>query len=119
MYEVAVERSFRAAHAVTMGGRAESSHRHDWQVRIVVAGELDAEGLLCDFHTLEERLEAIIAPLAGRDLNTVSPFDRVNPTAEQLARHFARRVAETLPAGLALKTVSVTEAPGCVATYRP
>jgi 6-pyruvoyltetrahydropterin/6-carboxytetrahydropterin synthase len=119
MYEVAVERSFRAAHAITMGGRPEPSHQHDWHVRVVVAGDLDADGLLCDFHALEEHLEAIIAPLAGRDLNAVSPFDRLNPTAEQVARHLAERLAETLPPALTLKSVSVTEAPGCMATYRP
>ena len=119
MYEVTVERSFRAAHAITMGGQPESSHHHDWQVRVVVGGELNAEGLLCDFHVLETRLEAVIARLRGSDLNTVTPFDRQNPTAEHVARHVAERMRETLPAGLALQSVSVTEAPGCVATYRP
>jgi 6-pyruvoyltetrahydropterin/6-carboxytetrahydropterin synthase len=52
------------------------------------------------------------------DLNHVPPFDRVNPTAEMVARHLADVIARGLPPGVRLARVSVTEAPGCRATYR-
>ena len=120
MYEVAVERDFPAHHAITIGGDREPSHLHRWHVCVVVAGsELDADGLLCDFHVLQERLDCILAPWQGRDLNEVTPFDRLNPTAEHVARHIAEAIGPGLPQGVHVSRVSVTEAERCTATYRP
>ncbi len=113
-----MERTFWAAHAVTVAGRPEPLHRHNWQVRLVVAGErLDSDGLLVDFEDVGRRLEAVLAGLADRDLNRTPPFDSASPTAERVARHIAEILA--LPGDVKLQSVSVTESPGCVATYRP
>ena len=120
MYELAVERDFRAAHALTVAGRREQTHQHNWRVSVVVRGNrLDPDGLLCDFHVLQRKLAAVVDALRDRDLNTTPPFDRVNPTAENMARHVAEALAPALPAAVSLSRVSVTEAPGCTATYRP
>jgi 6-pyruvoyltetrahydropterin/6-carboxytetrahydropterin synthase len=120
MYELRVEGDFRAIHAVTVDGRPESAHDHDWHVTVVVAGpSLGAEGLLCDFHVVERQLEQVLAPLRDRDLNETPPFDHVNPSAEMVARHIADAIGPGLPQGVSLAAVSVTEAPGCTATYRP
>jgi 6-pyruvoyltetrahydropterin/6-carboxytetrahydropterin synthase len=120
MFELVVERSFPAAHAVTMQGCAETTHDHLWRVAVTVCGRrLDADGLLCDFHAIEGRLAEVIHPLRGADLNRTPPFDRVNPTAEAVARHIAQRIALALPEGVKLRSVAVTEARGCTAVYRP
>jgi 6-pyruvoyltetrahydropterin/6-carboxytetrahydropterin synthase len=118
MYEIAVERAFWAAHAVTVGGVREEPHRHNWQVRVAVGGErLDREGLLCDFHAIEAELERVIGALDDADLNRSRALGGRNPTAERVARHIADEIR--LPAAVHLLSVSVTESPGCVATYRP
>ena len=119
MYELAVERTFCAAHALMLGGTQETTHGHNWHVNVVVQGEqLDADGLLCDFHMLEKLVDRVIGGLHNADLNKTAPFDRINPTAEQVARHIATAVLPALPRGVRLTRVSVTEAPGCTATYR-
>ena len=103
-----------------MQGVREPVHGHNWRVCVVVEGAaLDADGLLCDFHALEASLDRIIAPFVNRDLNLTPPFDHVNPTAEHVAMHIGRAVADTLPEGVALRSASVTEAPGCTAIYAP
>ncbi|MCA9285147.1 MAG: 6-carboxytetrahydropterin synthase [Phycisphaerales bacterium] len=120
MYELTVSEEFCAAHAIVVGGQREPVHGHNWRVGVTVSGRhLDAEGLLCDFHALEEVVRTVVAPFMNADLNAVAPFDRMNPTAEHVARHIADRVAAALPSGVAVTCVSVTEAPGCVAAYRP
>jgi 6-pyruvoyltetrahydropterin/6-carboxytetrahydropterin synthase len=117
MFQLRIERVFCAAHAMIMAGRRETTHGHNWRVRVVVEGpRLDDDGLLCDFHLLERRLDAILAPWDGRDLNATPPFDRVNPSAEHVALEIARAMAAELPPGVILHRVSVTEAPGCEAT---
>lgn len=120
MYELTVEREFCAAHAIVIHGEREPFHGHTWRVRVVVGGsELDGEGLLCDFHELEEAVDHVIPPLHNADLNSVPAFNQVNPTAEHVARYIADAVSKRVPAAVRVLSVSVTEAPGCTATYRP
>ncbi len=124
MYELCVETTFCAAHAITIGGVREPNHGHNWHVTATIAGEtLDADGLLCDFHTVEEVLADVVAPFRNNDLNTSAAFAKVNPTAEHVARHIAGELSSRLDASLApharVAAVRVTEAAGCAATYRP
>lgn len=126
MYELTVQTEFCAAHAIWIRGVREPMHGHNWRVSVVVAGDrLDEDGLLCDFHDVELALAETIAPWRDRSLNDASPFAPdgrgVNPTAEHVARQIAlgigARIARRLDGRGAVARVSVTEAPGCIATY--
>lgn len=124
VYELTIQSEFAAAHAITIAGEREPVHGHNWRVTVVVQGDtLDADGLLCDFHLVERSLKEVVAPFHNRDLNAIAPFDRLNPTAEHVARHIAEQLqsalARELPAGARVSRVGVTEAPGCEATYHP
>jgi 6-pyruvoyltetrahydropterin/6-carboxytetrahydropterin synthase len=120
MFELRIERVFCAAHAMVMSGGREATHGHNWRVRLVVAGPtLDEDGLLCDFHELERRLDEVLAPFDTADLNTTPPFDTTNPSAENIARHIADEMAKRMPEGVTVARVALTEAPGCEATYIP
>ena len=116
MFEPTVEREFHATHAITIAGVPEVPHDHLWQVSVVVRGDhLDDDGLLCDFHEVERAIDAVIDPFKDGDLNTIPPFNTLNPTAEQVARYIAETIR--IPGGVELHSVSVTEAPACTATY--
>ena len=120
VYELSIERVFNASHALLLLGEREQVHAHAWRVIVTVQGDdLDDDGLLCDFHALEGLLDPIIEPFQNADLHRVRPFDTVNPSAELLAQHVAHELGPALQDGLHLCSVSVTEAPGCTAIYRP
>lgn len=122
MYELAVQSSFSATHSLFIRGVREESHHHQWQIVVEVAGaELDADGLLMDFHELERLVAKIIEPFDRADLNQTPPFDEENPTAEAVASHIGRTLMRVMKPhqNVQLKAVRVTEAPRCVATYRP
>ena len=120
VYAIRIERSFCAAHSLRLRGEVEPVHGHNWIVRVEIEGPaLDDDGLLCDFHAVEAMLDAIIAPFRNRNLNAVEPFDRVNPSAELLARHIGDAMRERLPASVRVACVGVREAPACWAIYRP
>jgi 6-pyruvoyltetrahydropterin/6-carboxytetrahydropterin synthase len=121
-YALEVECEFAAAHAILLGGVRERLHGHNWRVVISIAGDrLDREELLCDFHLVERLLSETIAPFRDGNLNETPPFDRVNPTAEAVARFVAteltERLARAIPA-VQLEWVRVTEAPRCTAIVR-
>ncbi len=123
MHALTIHTVFSAAHAIVMRSEREPVHGHNWRVTAVVEGPtLDADGLLVDFHALEAALNAIVRPFHNNDLNRTPPFDRVNPTAEHVTKFIAESLAariddEARSRGVRLKSVSVSEAEGCVATY--
>jgi len=118
MFELKVRRQFSAAHAIRMAGQVEPMHGHDWRVQVCVCGDqLNADGLLCDFHALEAAVDHAIAPFHNRSLNEVPPFQKINPTAELIAKHVADEVMRRLPTGVRLASVRIGEAPGCDALW--
>jgi 6-pyruvoyltetrahydropterin/6-carboxytetrahydropterin synthase len=125
MFEITVQRVFAASHALRLpGGTLEPVHGHNWELAVTVASDrLDAIDTVMDFHDLEQFVDEVIRPWHNRHLNDLPPFAEddqgINPSAERVAWWVAQRVAARLPEGVRLESASVTEAPGCRATYRP
>jgi 6-pyruvoyl-tetrahydropterin synthase len=118
-HEIEIERVFRAGHALRLyDGGMEPAHEHDWRVVVRVrADRLDAIEVVMDFHALERIVNQALEPLRGRFLNDLDLFAGINPSAERVAEHLYRAIGRRLPAGVALGKVTVTEAPGCRASY--
>ncbi|MGV6813723.1 MAG: 6-pyruvoyl trahydropterin synthase family protein [Phycisphaerales bacterium] len=121
-FHIQVTHEFCAAHSIILLGKPEPIHGHNFRVTVTIAGsQLDAEGLLCDFHLVEHTLTQICQPFTNTNLNDIPPFDQLNPTAEHLAKHIADQLAAKLDDTLAPRarvySVSITEAPNCLATY--
>lgn len=86
-YKLSVTRSFSSAHCLReYKGRCENLHGHNWKIRAAFYGtELDEAGMLMDFMDIKMHLNKIINYLDHKFLNEIVPFDRVNPTAENIA----------------------------------
>lgn len=124
MYEVSVEETFAAAHNLrNYKGKCEDLHGHNYKLRVVLsANELDSTGLLYDFVNLKQVIRSIIASLDHKYLNELSPFDKLNPSAENLARYIYDQAARQLPGspnGAGIASVTVWETETTAATYRP
>jgi len=122
MFTIQVAHEFCAAHSIVLLGEPEPIHGHNFKVTAVITGDqLDGEGLLCDFHLVEQTLVEICKPFTNNNLNEVAPFDTLNPTAENIAKYIADELASKLDAALAPRakvlSVSITEAPNCLAIY--
>ena len=123
MFEVSVESSFAAGHALReYRGKCENPHGHNYKVRVTVLGDaLDNTGLLVDFKLLKLTMSQVIDRLDHQYLNDIEPFRKVNPTAENIARYLytcikANLNLETGGSGR-LKMVRVWETDTCSATY--
>jgi 6-pyruvoyltetrahydropterin/6-carboxytetrahydropterin synthase len=124
MYEVSVEETFAAAHNLrNYKGKCEDLHGHNYKIRVVLSGkELDSTGLLYDFVNLKQVIRSIIASLDHKYLNELPPFDTLNPSAENLARHIYDQAARQLPPspnGSGISSITVWETETTAATYRP
>ena len=122
MFEVSVEETFAAGHALRgYRGKCENVHGHNYRVRVAIQGEqLDSAGLLVDFVELKRVLRAIIERLDHTFLNDVPPFDKLNPSAENMARYFHEEMAQGLAGGNTIRVaeVKIWETDTATATYR-
>ena len=121
-FEITVVRRFSAAHQLRLyDGSLEPLHGHNWKVRTTVgSSDLDAIGVVMDFHDLERSLDTILRPLHNQHLNQVAPFTTVNPSAENVALHIGDSLALAgFPAGVHLLSIEVWETDDDSAVYRP
>lgn len=107
MYEIRKEVTFDSAHYLRdYEGQCSQLHGHTWRVIVIFRGEvLDNIGMLKDFGDVKKS----ISRFDHKVLNTVSPFDHINPTAENLARVICNE--------LGASEVHVWETPSSEAVY--
>jgi len=122
MYEISVDYSFAAGHALrNYKGKCENVHGHNYRVRVTLAGEkLNADGLLMDFVELRGEIKGLVEKLDHHFLNDIPPFDRLNPSAENLAKYICDEIG--VRAGkqeLSVQGVTVWETDTTSATYKP
>ena len=123
MFEVSVEQTFAAGHALrNYKGKCENVHGHNYRVRITMEGEqLDSAGLLVDFLDVKRVMGDAIEYLDHRFINELTPFDKINPSAENIAKYFYDRVSEGLKGETPARVTQVTiwETDTSSAVYRP
>ena len=123
MFEVSVEHSFAAGHALrNYKVKCENVHGHNYKVELRVTGEhLDQAGLLMDFGELKRILREVSEALDHQFINDIEPFTTVNPSAENMCKYFHDEVARRLPdgRGLSLAEVKIWETDIQWASYRP
>jgi 6-pyruvoyltetrahydropterin/6-carboxytetrahydropterin synthase len=120
MYEISVEQEFDAAHYLR-GYRGKCENLHGHQFRVVArlrAKKLDKLGLAYDFTILKDQLAGILGRFDHTCLNDVPPFDKINPTSENIASTvYSELKAELKGSRVSLSSVQVWESPRSCATY--
>jgi 6-pyruvoyltetrahydropterin/6-carboxytetrahydropterin synthase len=123
MFEVSVEETFAAGHSLrNYRGKCEKVHGHNYKVRVTLEGEtLNEAGLLVDFVEVKQRLRTVIERLDHEFLNDIPPFDKLNPSAENMAKYFYDEVSRglTVENGARVSGVKIWETDTSIATYRP
>ena len=120
MYEVTVKTSFSAAHRLRLyDGKYENLHGHNWSALVSIeADELDAMGVGIDFVKLKKFVEEILGELDYQNINEIPPFDKQNPSAENIARWLFLKLKEKVNTpGTRVKRVEIYEMEGCGASY--
>jgi 6-pyruvoyltetrahydropterin/6-carboxytetrahydropterin synthase len=123
MFEVSVEDSFAAGHALRgYRGKCENPHGHNYKVQITLHGEqLDNIGLLFDFKDLKLAMNDIIERLDHKFINDIVPFTDLNPSAENMAKYFYDEINVLLrdktSGRVKVKLVRMWETDTTVATY--
>ena len=123
-FVVRVEARFEAAHFLReYRGISEPLHGHSYKVEADLAargGGLDSDAIAVDFISARKTLEELAKKLDYGCVNDVPPFDRINPSAENIAEWFCRELSEAVAGENAVvRAVTVWEGPANSVTFRP
>src|SRR5215472_16828289 len=123
MFEVTIEETFAAGHALrNYRGKCENVHGHNYRCQVTVEGEqLNEIGLLVDFVELKRALHSVVDRLDHQWLNDFPPFDKINPSAENIAKFTYDEIQSGLETknGARLAVVKLWETDTASAIYRP
>ena len=97
-YTLKVVSDFASAHTLRdYPGACARMHGHNWKVETEVeATGLDSVGMGVDFKTIRKATLELTDRLDHRYLNEISPFDEINPTAENIAAYLFEGLSKTL-----------------------
>ena len=120
MYDVTVKTGFSAAHQLRLyDGKYENLHGHNWTAQVTVeADELNPIGVGIDFVELKEMVNKILSRLDYHNINEIPPFDKENPSAENIARWLFLELKTQIDTdSTRIKRVEIYEMDGCGASY--
>ena len=122
MYEVSVRHDFDAAHYLRgYEGKCENVHGHRFEVAANIrAAAVDDVGMAYDFSKLRHQLAGIVDRFDHKCLNDVPPFDRTNPSSENIAATVCSELQALLKDTKAtVHSIQVWESPHSAVTYFP
>jgi 6-pyruvoyltetrahydropterin/6-carboxytetrahydropterin synthase len=98
IYTLKILTDFASAHTLRgYPGECRRMHGHNWKLEVeITAQALDQHGMAIDFKVIKRSTRELCAQLDHRYLNDIPPFDRINPTAENLATFFYHGLREKL-----------------------
>ena len=102
-------------------GLESQTHGHNYILEVTVAGQVDpTHGMIMDLKALKDIInDEVVEPFDHRHLNhEAEPFDRVIPTAENLAVEIWRRLAPKIDGDQArLHAIRLYETPDLYVDY--
>lgn len=98
MFQIEKQIMFKASHRLYEGGRKdETDHFHDWTICVSLQSPiLDEYGFVYDYVILEKHLNDIADPIKNKSFNDIWPFNKLNPTAETIAKYFSDEIQQKL-----------------------
>ena len=122
MYEVSIEKHFDAAHYLRdYKGKCESLHGHRYRVIAKVkAPQVNEIGLAYDFTVLKQHLADILSRFDHTCLNDVPPFDKINPSSENIASIVYDELKPKIAGDpVSISCIEVWESPDSWVAYSP
>ena len=122
MYQITVEQYFDAAHFLRgYQGKCEALHGHRFRVVAKIqAPKVDDIGIAYDFAQLKQHLGDVVARFDHSCLNDAPPFDKINPSSENIAATIYNQLKLKLAGSpVSLCGVEVWESPQSGVSYSP
>ena len=120
-YTLKILTDFASAHTLRdYPGACSRMHGHNWKVEAeVIATKLNDIGMAIDFKEIKTAAREIAGRLDHYYLNDIPPFDKINPTAENIASWFFDELAKSINSDtVTVSALTLWETDRACVTYR-
>jgi len=120
MFVLKIVADFSSAHSLrNYSGDCSRLHGHNWDVEVSVCSEvLNDLGIAIDFREIKNQTKSVAKRLDHQYLNEISPFDVLNPTAENIAKYIFDEVELLINTkDVKVKEVTIWETARSAVTY--
>lgn len=120
-YTLKILTDFASAHTLRdYPGACSRMHGHNWKVEAeVIATELNEIGMAIDFKAIKTAAREIAGRLDHYYLNDIPPFDKINPTAENIASWFFDELGKQINSDtVTVSALTLWETDRACVTYR-
>ena len=98
-----------ANHAIYLAGNKGQNHPHTWEITL---DTLKIRNDFVQFDVIEKSVEKFFCEWQDKDINTIPPFDVLNPTLENLCLYFKDEMNRLLgEKGWLLRRIEMSETP--------
>lgn len=98
-----------ARHAIYIDGIQGTMHPHTWEITLNV---IKKEKNFIEFNKIEKKIDEYINKFQDKDLNSIEPFDTINPTLENCCDYFKFNLENILnEEGFELLMMEMSETP--------
>lgn len=98
-----------ANHAIYLAGNKGQNHPHTWEITL---DTLKIRNDFVQFDVIEKSVEKFFSEWQDKDINTIPPFDVLNPTLENLCLYFKDEMNRLLgEKGWLLMRIEMSETP--------
>ncbi|TNF34552.1 MAG: 6-carboxytetrahydropterin synthase QueD [Gammaproteobacteria bacterium] len=97
-YTLKVLTDFASAHTLrNYPGACSRMHGHNWKVELeVIATRLNDIGIAIDFKQMKKSANEVCDRLDHQYLNDIEPFNKINPTAENIAAYLYSEIGKQI-----------------------
>jgi 6-pyruvoyltetrahydropterin/6-carboxytetrahydropterin synthase len=120
IFEIYIKTHFSAAHRLNgYPGDCSRTHGHNWIIEVFVrCSALNDIGIGIDFRDIKLSVKDVLANLDHFDLNDLEPFQKQNPTSENIAKYLYKELSRKLNSNtITISKIKVSETPGAGAFY--
>lgn len=98
-----------ARHAIFIDGKLGTMHPHTWELHLNV---MKVSNDFVQFNEIEKEIRNLIMPFQDKEINSIEPFNVINPTLENCCNYFRDEIAKILrDKGWLLLMIEMSETP--------
>ena len=108
-YRIAVDIFFNARHSVSIDGRVGPEHPHSYRLKAKCSSQVSAlnDQVVVGYSPLRERMKIVVNAYNNQLLNSLPPFQNLQPTTENLTGVLFQQLDRAF-AGLPVRLLEVT-----------
>lgn len=127
LYTIRTEGEFESAHSIREYIEKEDGkfidepiHGHTWKVEAFISSNKinKRTGFAVDFLDIKRKIDELCECLDHKLINDVSPFDKINPSTENISKWFYDNVLGIVPEDSSLDKIVVWEGPHNYVIYQ-